>query len=430
MFVSFPAAVLVISVKLLFNRHKNGNIFDARRPANQSGRFVSAHQHQHFEFTKFLRLFSFVLVKTVDEVQSTGFQCIICSEAFQTRSERNEHLERHLVHRKCSHCDKSVIAIGDLDFELHRPVHCRAINDACESKPDQSQILVSTKTTPQLPPQPNADASDVVIDFIENEEDMGEQKFCEIHVVSGFNSDPDDEEEEDVSPTRKSRRQRNAVNYDENEQRIQLLALKPSQKKKSPKKTAPSQLPKLEDKSESNVDELFDFGNEDSANDETEEEEEGEGIVFDMTFDELSGDDSEAGGEKQPSTAQKPKRFRGKSKVHPKNIPCPDCKMMFRAERTLKTHRKRDHGFVQRNICTICGREFKDTGNLNQHMHTHGDSKRYICNFCGKGFHMPYNLKEHMHQHTGERPYKCSVCEKTFNRQTLRTAHMRVSSTR
>lgn len=323
-----------------------------------------------------------------------------------------------------------MIAIGDLDFELHRPVHCRAINDECKSKPDRSHIVSPPKCAPQSPPQQNNDANDPVIDFIENDEDMEEQKFCEIHVVSGFKSDPEDEEE-DISPTRKSRRQRNTVNYSENDQTIQLLDQKPSQKKKSSKKTTSSQVPKLEDKSESDVIELFDFENEDSANDGAEEEEEGEGIVFDMTFDELSGEDSAASGEKQPSTTQKPKRFRGKkSKVPPKNIPCPDCKKMFRAERTLKTHRKRDHGFVQRNICTICGREFKDAGNLNQHMHTHGDSKRYICNFCGKGFHMPYNLKEHMHQHTGERPYKCSVCEKTFNRQTLRTAHMRVSPMR
>lgn len=359
-------------------------------------------------------------------MDSSAFQCIICSESFLTRTERNEHLERHFVHRKCSHCDKMVISIGDLDFELHRPVHCRTINDSCKSNAPQSHKLLPTLCIERMSPQQFNDASDNSVELIAKDEEIGAQKFCEIHVVSGFASDIN---EEDLSPTRKSSRRRTKINYDENDQLIEELV---AQTKTSSKKIISKQETKSENRIDAEVIEMLDFENDDgSGKDDAdngegegeEEEEEEEGIVFDMKFDELSGDDSDAD---EGKTDKKQKRFRGKSQVRPKNIPCPDCKLMFRAERTLKSHRKRDHGFVQRNICTICGREFKDTGNLNQHMHTHGDSKRYICNFCGKGFHMPYNLKEHMHQHTGERPYKCSVCEKTFNRQTLRTAHMRV----
>lgn len=267
--------------------------------------------------------------------------------------------------------------------------------------------------------------SDTDVELIEKDEEIPEQRFCEIHVVSGFKSDVD-EDEEAVSHTRKSRRRRTKINYDENDQRKEIVNQKVKQKKSLSKKTTSKQEPNAEDKDDSDVIEQFDFGNEGSARDE-DEEEEGEGIVFDMKFDELGGDDSEV-DEDRHKQIEGQRAWGSKSKLHPKNIPCPDCKMMFRADRTLKTHRKREHGYVQKNICTICGREFKDAGNLNQHMHTHGDSKRYICNFCGKGFHMPYNLKEHMHQHTGERPYKCSVCGKTFNRQTLRNAHMRVSN--
>lgn len=355
----------------------------------------------------------------VNEVDSVAFQCIICSESFLTRNERNEHLERHFVHRKCGHCDKSVIAIGDLDFELHRPVHCRTINDTCKSESSRSQNISVAQCIKRLSSPHNSDAD---VEFIENDEEIAEQKFCEIHVVSGFKSDVD---EEVVSSTRKSRRRRTKINYDENNQTREIVEQKVNQKKSPSKKSASKQEPNSEDKDNSDVIELLDFGNEGSTRD--EEEEEGEGIVFDMKFEELGGDDSEVDEDRHKLIdSQRP--WGSKSKLHPKNIPCPDCKMMFRADRTLKTHRKREHGYVQKNICSICAREFKDAGNLNQHMHTHGDSKRYICNFCGKGFHMPYNLKEHMHQHTGERPYKCSVCEKTFNRQTLRNAHMRVSN--
>lgn len=336
-----------------------------------------------------------------------------------TRAERNEHLERHLVHRKCSHCDKSVIAIGDLDFELHRPDHCRTINDTCKLKPSPSPKASPIK---RASPRKSSDAGDTVIEFIEKDGEVDVQQFCEIHVVSGFKSDPEDE---DVSPTRKSRRRRAKINYNESDQTVDQ---KPQWKERSsPKKSKLKEELKSEERLDPEAVELLDFGNEDGTEEEEDGEEEGESIVFDMKFDELSDSEVDEDRQKQSETAPKKQRWgTAKTKLHPKNIPCPDCKMMFRAERTLKSHRKREHGFVQRNICTICGREFKDTGNLNQHMHTHGDSKRYICNFCGKGFHMPYNLKEHMHQHTGERPYKCSVCGKTFNRQTLRTAHMRV----
>lgn len=358
-------------------------------------------------------------VAAVNEIDSVAFQCIICSEPFLTRNERNEHLERHFVHRKCGHCDKSVIAIGDLDFELHRPVHCRTINDTCKSESSRSPNISVAQCIKRLSSPQNSDTD---VELIENDEEIAEQKFCEIHVVSNFKSDVD---EEVVCSTRKSRRRRTRINYDENEQTIKSVEQKVNQKKSSSsKKATVKQEPNSADKDDSDVIELLDFGNEGSARD--EEEEEGEGIVFDMQFEELGGDDSEADDDRQKQI-ESPRVWGSKSKLHPKNIPCPECKMMFRADRTLKTHRKREHGFVQKNICSICSREFKDAGNLNQHMHTHGDSKRYICNFCGKGFHMPYNLKEHMHQHTGERPYKCSVCGKTFNRQTLRNAHMRVS---
>lgn len=276
------------------------------------------------------------------------------------------------------------------------------------------------------------------IEFIEDDEDEEENvehKFCEIHVVSAVKSE---EIDESTSPTRKSRRRRAKVNYDDSDDAPLIIKKSPHsddmkpkiQKKIVRKRGRPSREPKSKVTKDSDVGEMPNFGD-DERNVNDEDEDDGDGVVFDMKFDELSGDDSEADEnlQSQMDANLDKKRLRRKW-AKPKNIPCPDCKMMFRSDRTLKTHRKRDHGYVQRNICTVCGREFKDAGNLNQHMHTHGDSKRYICNFCGKGFHMPYNLKEHMHQHTGERPYECSVCGKTFNRQTLRAAHMRVNKSK
>lgn len=326
-----------------------------------------------------------------------------------TRADRNEHLERHFVHRKCRHCDKAVISIGDLDFELHRPVHCRTIADSPCPAPTTSSSLTTKSKKPspkQLPPVRDAYKSED-----DDEVEILPQKFCEIHVVSNFKSESIDMNDEggNVSP-RKSRRRRIKVNYNEDDdgQRVQAKTL--PKKSSSPKK----------EESQNDVSNellLFDIENgskawkEDDGGDDDDDNEENE-IVFDMKFDEISDADSgkeqEDEREKQIDDEIKRKRkwkWGSATQIPPKTIPCPDCDQMFRVERTLKSHRKKDHGFVQRNICAICGREFKDAGNLNQHMNTHGEHKRYICNYCGKGFHMPYNLKEHMHQHTGERPY-------------------------
>lgn len=130
---------------------------------------------------------------------------------------------------------------------------------------------------------------------------------------------------------------------------------------------------------------------------------------------------------KEMDAAQQRQKKKPYVRIEP-HIKCPEegCEQLFRHDRTLMTHRKREHGFIQRHACHICGREFKDKGNMMQHTRTHGDHKRYICNYCGKGFHMPFNLKEHINQHTGARPYKCTVCGKDFNRLSLRNTHMRV----
>lgn len=33
-------------------------------------------------------------------------------------------MESHFVHQKCADCNRMVVLIGDLEFELHRPSHC------------------------------------------------------------------------------------------------------------------------------------------------------------------------------------------------------------------------------------------------------------------------------------------------------------------
>uniref|UniRef100_H2Y3L1 C2H2-type domain-containing protein n=1 Tax=Ciona intestinalis TaxID=7719 RepID=H2Y3L1_CIOIN len=60
--------------------------------------------------------------------------------------------------------------------------------------------------------------------------------------------------------------------------------------------------------------------------------------------------------------------------------------------------------------CTICGRAFKETWYLKNHMRSHINENGYKCNFCPKWFKYRSVLGIHMRSHTGERPYKCQYC--------------------
>lgn len=294
-----------------------------------------------------------------NELES-GFQCIICLEEFTNRDERNDHIEGHFIHQRCGECDKFVLVFGDIEFELHKPVHCEKKAFVRE---DSISPAVAKEECEADDAEWHQDDSDAVSRTVDNSnsparednDTRGEEKRSYEAVKS-------------ATVARKSRRA--------------------SQRLRDYRKNPKNRQAKADVAESDDTDEIS------NATDES-----------------------------------KPKRS-NYTKME-KSVLCPEpgCGQKFRFERTALVHRKKEHGFVQRHICSICNREFKEVGNLRQHIQIHGESKRYICNYCGKGFHLPYNLKEHMNMHTGARPYPCTVCGKTFNRYTLRTAHMRVSIT-
>ena len=64
--------------------------------------------------------------------------------------------------------------------------------------------------------------------------------------------------------------------------------------------------------------------------------------------------------------------------------------------------------------CNICGRAFRQPGNLTRHKLTHTTIKPYSCNKCGKSFNRVSNLHAHIKIHSDGKPYVCIVCGCSF----------------
>ena len=56
------------------------------------------------------------------------------------------------------------------------------------------------------------------------------------------------------------------------------------------------------------------------------------------------------------------------------------------------------HGYP----CDICGRSFRQKGNLNQHMDIHTDKRKFQCCMCNKTFNRKNTLKRHMLIHMNQ----------------------------
>ncbi|XP_010294484.1 PREDICTED: gastrula zinc finger protein XlCGF7.1-like, partial [Phaethon lepturus] len=84
---------------------------------------------------------------------------------------------------------------------------------------------------------------------------------------------------------------------------------------------------------------------------------------------------------------------------------------------------QKEHTEEKPYTCTECGKAFKGTSRILNHLQTHTREKIFECAECGKSFSRKANLVVHQRIHTGERPYKCKECEKTFSRSSNLIAH-------
>lgn len=136
---------------------------------------------------------------------------------------------------------------------------------------------------------------------------------------------------------------------------------------------------------------------------------------------------------------------------------CSVCGKGFRCTSHLKDH-MRVHTGERPFACTVCGARFSQRSNLVQHRrHKHdvdaelykaisksqrkstdtGSGQEAIpkvkkverphpCSSCGKFFRNQGELRRHMRVHTGERPYSCSTCQKRFSCRSNLVTHERL----
>ncbi|KAM4552180.1 uncharacterized protein PAE49_015676 [Odontesthes bonariensis] len=116
-------------------------------------------------------------------------------------------------------------------------------------------------------------------------------------------------------------------------------------------------------------------------------------------------------------------RFNTKSGRKP--VICDVCGKEFRNRYNMEQHH-RVHTGVKPYACQTCGKSFSRSCALLRHKRTHTGEKSYCCKICGKSFTRHDNLMIHVSTHTGERSYSCGICGKHFNQSRYLRIHMKI----
>ena len=97
---------------------------------------------------------------------------------------------------------------------------------------------------------------------------------------------------------------------------------------------------------------------------------------------------------------------------------CDLCGNKFSRRNNLLLHIKDQHQNTEDHPCNTCGKMYKTSGSLKDHIskyHSDGPEEKIICIECGKQFRTKSKLKYHMDSVHDETTYPCDICESSFS---------------
>lgn len=110
----------------------------------------------------------------------------------------------------------------------------------------------------------------------------------------------------------------------------------------------------------------------------------------------------------------------------PNKYLCEICGALFESKMKFKYH-KETHLHL---TCKQCGREFRSTRSLQNHMKNHSnDEGQFKCAECGKSFLELDNLKNHLAVHgmiTSLEWFECQICQKIFSKDKSLKRHLKI----
>lgn len=300
---------------------------------------------QTFDFFKKIDAIRF----SVEDVPC-GYNCTICRERYSTRWERNEHLETHFIHKKCTDCNRLVIIIGDLEFELHRPTYCKAVMKSDCIEPEDMHPFVALERLKDIDTVEALSDKEIKTDTIDESIDT----CSDIHLVNspvnvllqkvddGLSDLPD--LPDSPKPIRAKRVRKKTVRTVKSDK-------KPSTDK--PTNRIPKTRPvKMITCTQDGCTEEF---------------------------------------RRQLLLRKHLKSVHGIVERHL----CHICNFSFADKSNLKHHMV-THTDNKRFICSFCGARFHKLTNMTEHMNGHLGLKPYKCEICGKDFGRSNHKRQHM----------------------------------
>jgi uncharacterized Zn-finger protein len=122
-------------------------------------------------------------------------------------------------------------------------------------------------------------------------------------------------------------------------------------------------------------------------------------------------------------------RLRVHLRIHMNDRPfiCDQCGRGFASKDMMTEHQKVKHA-GEIFTCQTCGKEFPAKKYLQKHIKTHDPSRIFLCDVCPKAFKTAAHLRTHTRVHTGEKPFQCAECGKRFKQICGLVAHKNAHS--